>query len=169
MPTIKNQNLDLNTFLHSKTFLPNTDINKHFIATLGDTDDVKFSLNNFLNFDPIKKYFKSHVFSCINGMILDITFKFTAKFNMWFIYDCFYILKEKQWLYNTFSIMICESKFSLNIKTFYIEFSFYFIFSNLFLFIFPFPFSFSLLFFWNLNFPFLYIIINWKIQGFLFC
>jgi hypothetical protein len=69
-------------FLHSIIYLFNREINKHFITTLDNTNNVKFSLNNFLNFDPIKNYFKSHIFPCMNGTILNITFKFTAELNM---------------------------------------------------------------------------------------
>jgi hypothetical protein len=51
MPTTKNQDLDLNAFLHNVTCFSNIEINKHFINILGDTNNIKFSLNNFLNFN----------------------------------------------------------------------------------------------------------------------
>jgi hypothetical protein len=47
MLTTKNQDLDLDTFWHSVISLSNKDINKQFDAILGDTYDVKFSLNIF--------------------------------------------------------------------------------------------------------------------------
>jgi hypothetical protein len=53
--------------------LPIKDINKHSIFNIGDTNDIMFSLNNNLDFDPITNYFKSCVFSYTNGTILDIT------------------------------------------------------------------------------------------------
>jgi hypothetical protein len=65
-------------FLHSITCLPNKDINKHLVNTLGNTDDVKFSLKIFLNFNLIKNYFKLHISSSKNRTILNITFKFIA-------------------------------------------------------------------------------------------
>jgi hypothetical protein len=65
------------------------------LTILDDTNDVKFSLNNFLDFDSIINHLKSRVFSCKNGTILDITFKFFAEPNMQLIYDCFYASKRK--------------------------------------------------------------------------
>jgi hypothetical protein len=53
----KNQNLNLNTFLHSITCSLNKKINKQF-NIISDTNDVNISLNNLLNFDLIKNYFK---------------------------------------------------------------------------------------------------------------
>jgi hypothetical protein len=81
-PTTKKLDLDLDVFLHSVTCLSIKDINKHFIFNLGDNNDVMFNLNNFLDFNPINKYFKSRVLSCTNGTIQDITFKFRTGPNM---------------------------------------------------------------------------------------
>jgi hypothetical protein len=65
-PTTKKLNLDLDVFLHSITCLPIKDINKQFIFNLDDTNDIMFSLNNFLDFNLINTYyFKSHVFFCV--------------------------------------------------------------------------------------------------------
>jgi hypothetical protein len=94
-PTIKNLDLDLDAFLHSITHLPIKDTNKHFIFNIGDTNDVMFSLTDFLDSDPIKSYFKSHVLSCTNGTIQDITFKFTTELNMRLIFGYFYALRKK--------------------------------------------------------------------------
>jgi hypothetical protein len=94
-PLIKNHNLNLNVFLHSITYFSNKEINKHFVTTLGNTNDVKFSLNNFLDFDPIKIYFKSHVLSYLNGKILNITFKFTVGLNIQLIFSYFYASRKK--------------------------------------------------------------------------
>jgi hypothetical protein len=83
MPTTKKSDLDLDAFLHSVMYLPIKDTNKQFIFNLGDTNDVMFSLTEFLEFDPIKNYlYKSRVLSCINRIIMDITFKFMAGHNM---------------------------------------------------------------------------------------
>jgi hypothetical protein len=96
MPIIKKSDLDLDVFLYSITSFSIKNINKHFIFNLGDTNDVKFSLTGFLDFDPIKNYsYKSCILSYANGMILDITFKFMAGHNMRLIYDCFYALRKK--------------------------------------------------------------------------
>jgi hypothetical protein len=106
-PTTKNSDLDLDAFLHSVTSLPIKDTNKHFTFSLGDTHDVKFSLTSFLDFDPNKNYYyKSRVFSCANGTILDITFKFLAGHNMRLIFDCFYTPRKKQRLFK-FSDLMC--------------------------------------------------------------
>jgi hypothetical protein len=51
MPTIKNQEFDLDTFLYSVICPTDKEINKHFYTILGNTDDIKFSLNNLLDFD----------------------------------------------------------------------------------------------------------------------
>jgi hypothetical protein len=75
-PITKKFDLDLDAFLHSVTSLPIKDNNKYFIFNLGDTNNVMFSLTDFLNFDLIKSYYKSRVLSCTNGTIHDITFKF---------------------------------------------------------------------------------------------
>jgi hypothetical protein len=96
-PTTKKLDLDLDAFLQSVTSLPIKDINKHFIFNLDDTNNVKFSLIDFLNFDLIKNYYyKSYVLFCANGMILDITFKFLAEYNMQLIFDCFYASRKKR-------------------------------------------------------------------------
>jgi hypothetical protein len=95
-PTIKKFDLDLDTFLHSVTHLPIKDNNKHFIFNLGDINDVIFSLNGFLDFNPINNYFKSRVFSCTNGTIQDITFKFRTRSNMQLIFGYFYAPRKKQ-------------------------------------------------------------------------
>jgi hypothetical protein len=95
MPSIKNQDLNLDAFLYSVTCSINKKINKYFNNILGDTNDIKSSLNNFLDFNTIKFHYKSHVFPCINGTILDITFKFMVGFNMQLIYDCFYVPRKK--------------------------------------------------------------------------
>jgi hypothetical protein len=69
-PTTKKSDLDLDAFLHSVTCLSIKDTNKHFIFNLGDTNDVMFSLTDFLDFDLIKNYFyKSCVLFCINRSI----------------------------------------------------------------------------------------------------
>jgi hypothetical protein len=97
MPITKKLDLDLDVFLYSVICLPIKDNNKHFIFNLDDTKNVMFSLNDFLDFDPINTYYyKSRVFSCMNGMILDITFKFMAGFNMRLIFDCFYTPRKKR-------------------------------------------------------------------------
>jgi hypothetical protein len=70
-PTTKKLDSDLDTFLHSIICLPIKDLNKYFIFILGNTNNVIFSLNNFLKFDSINSYYlKSRVFSRMNGMIV---------------------------------------------------------------------------------------------------
>jgi hypothetical protein len=97
MPATKKFDLDLDAFLHNVICLPIKDNNKHFIFNLGNTNDVIFSLNDFLDFDPIKIYYcKSRVLSCVNGTILEITFKFMVGLNMQLIFDCFYASRKKQ-------------------------------------------------------------------------
>jgi hypothetical protein len=82
-PTIKKFDLDLDVFLHSVTCLPIKNNNKYFNFNLGDTNDVMFSITDFLDFDLNKNYFyKSRVLSYTNGTILNIIFKFTAGLNM---------------------------------------------------------------------------------------
>jgi hypothetical protein len=78
----KNQDLDLDAFLYCIIYPPIKEINKHYINNLVDTNDVKFSLNNFLDSNPIITNLKLHIFPSKNVIILDITFKFSAKFNM---------------------------------------------------------------------------------------
>jgi hypothetical protein len=95
MPIIKNQDLDLDVFLHSVIYLSNIDVNKQFDTTLGNTYNAKLSLNNFLDFNLITNHFKSHISPSKNGTILDITFKFIAGSNMRLIYISFYTSKKK--------------------------------------------------------------------------
>jgi hypothetical protein len=96
MPTIKKSDLNLNMFLHNVTCLSIKDTNKHFIFNLGDTNDVMFSLNNFLDFDLNNIYYrKLRVISCMDGTILDITFKFMTRPNMRLIYSSFYAPRKK--------------------------------------------------------------------------
>jgi hypothetical protein len=92
----KKLDLDLDVFLHSITHLPIKDTNKHLIFNLGDTNDVMFSLTDFLDFDPIKSYYKSRVLSCTNGKIQDITFKFIVELNMRLIFGYFYASRKKK-------------------------------------------------------------------------
>jgi hypothetical protein len=95
-PTTKNLDLDLDAFLHSVTYLPIKDTNTQFIFNLSDTNDVIFSLNDFLDFDTIKNYYyKSRVLSCKNGTISDITFKFMAGHNMRLMFAYFYTPRKK--------------------------------------------------------------------------
>jgi hypothetical protein len=68
-PTIKKSDLDLDVFLHSVTCLPIKNTNNHFIFNLGDTNDVMFSLTDFLDFNraPEYKHFlysKPHLRKC---------------------------------------------------------------------------------------------------------
>jgi hypothetical protein len=67
---------------------------------LSDTDSVNFSLNNLLDFDPIKNFF--------NRMILDITFKFFAELNVRLIFDYFYALKKKHQLTKSIKTTMCR-------------------------------------------------------------
>jgi hypothetical protein len=110
------------------------------INTLGDTNDVKFSLYNILDFDLIKNNFKSRIFSCKNRMIFSSTFKFIARLNIRFIYDYFYAFKEKQRIIATIIYLICRPQDSLYIKHFYIEIFLIFFFS-FFFFVFSFLWS----------------------------
>jgi hypothetical protein len=106
MPTTKNSDLDLDTFLHSVTCLPIKNTNKHFISNLSDINDVMFSLTDFLEFDPIKNYYyKSCVLSCTNGTISDITFKFMAGHNIRLIFDYFYAPRKKRQLLKYLDLM----------------------------------------------------------------
>jgi hypothetical protein len=98
MPIIKNQDLDLDAFLHNVTCSPIKEINKQFNNNLDNTINININLNQTLNFDPIKYYFKSHISSCTNGMILNITFKFMVGLNIWLIFNYFYALRKKQQL-----------------------------------------------------------------------
>jgi hypothetical protein len=47
----KKADLNLNMFLHSVTCLPIKDNNKQFALNLGNTNDIMFSLNDFLDFN----------------------------------------------------------------------------------------------------------------------
>jgi hypothetical protein len=142
MPITKNYDLDLDAFLHSATHLPIKALNKHFIFTLGDTNDVIFSLNEILDFDPII-FFKSRVLSCTNRKISYITFKFIAGLNMQLIFNCFYASKKKQRLLNHFDMMCGQDLlFIYNIETIYIDFIFPFILFSLFTIFFFFSFYF---------------------------
>jgi hypothetical protein len=60
-----------------------------------DTDDV-INLSNLLDFNPIKNYFKLCIYSYMNGIILDVTFKFSIRSNMQLIYNCFYTLRKSK-------------------------------------------------------------------------
>jgi hypothetical protein len=164
----------LNAFLHSVTCLPIKDINKHFIFNLSDTNNVMFSLTDFLEFDPIKNfYYKSRVLSCTNGTISDITFKFTAGLNMRLIFDCFYAPRKK-WRLPKHSELMCGPRLSvtINIEFIYIDFlfsfSFFFFFSISFFFYFFF-YSYNFVrISWNLVILFSYVSIIWKVWGFPF-
>jgi hypothetical protein len=94
MPIIKNLDLNLDAFLHSITCFLNIEINKQF-NIIDDIDDISINLNNLLNYNPIRIYYQPCVFSYINEIILDITFKFMAGYNMQLIYDYFYMLRKK--------------------------------------------------------------------------
>jgi hypothetical protein len=148
--TTKKSNLDLNAFLCSVTYLPIKDINKHFIFDLGDTNDVMFNLNGFLDFNPINNYHKSRVLSCMNGTILDITFKFKTGPNMRLIFDSFYAPRKKRRLVFNRLDVICDHNL---LRTFNIEF--YIDFVLLF-----FCFIFSYFFFFSFFQNFVYI--SWK-------
>jgi hypothetical protein len=95
MSTTKKLDLNLNAFLYSIICFTNKEINKHLYNQLGNTNDIMFSLTNFLDFDPITIFFMSHIYPCINEIILNITFKFTAEFNMKLIFNCFYAPRKK--------------------------------------------------------------------------
>jgi hypothetical protein len=142
MSIIKNQNLDLSAFLYSVICLSNKNINKHSVNNLDDTNDVKFSLG----FWPNQDIPKLHVFSYMNGMILNITFKFITEINMWLIFRYFYAPRKKRRLIYSIETRMCRLfitlKFDLNRK--FIDFIFLHI--N-FIFVFVFVFSFFLYFF----------------------
>jgi hypothetical protein len=147
-PITKKSDLDLNVFLHSVTCLPIKDTNKHFIFNLGDTNDVMFSITNFLDFDPIKNYFyKSRVLSCANETILDITFKFMAGHNIQLMFDCFYAPRKKQQLFKYLDLMCRQgSPVTIQIELFIYRFTFFFyffFFLKHFIFFFSFIFSFT--------------------------
>jgi hypothetical protein len=117
MPTTKKSDLDLDAFLHSVTCFSNKDANKHFIFSLGDTNDIMFSLNDFLDFDPINiYYYKSRVLSCMDGTILNITFKFMARHNMQLIFDCFYALRKKRQLFSYLELICGQNLCRLYMK-----------------------------------------------------
>jgi hypothetical protein len=166
--------LDLDAFLHSITYLPIKDNNKHFIFNLGDTKNVMFSLNNFLDFDLINTYYyRLCVFSCVNRTILDITFKFIVGLNMRLIFDYFYASRKKQQLFNHFDLIYGQGLLvTFNIERFYIDFFFLFFFFFIIFFFFSFYFFFSFKIFvlisWNLVFIFCYISIIWEVWEFFF-
>jgi hypothetical protein len=167
MPTIKKSDLDLDVFLYSVTRLPIKDTNKHFIFNLGDTNDVMFSLNNFLDFNPINNYFKSRVFPCANGTILDITFKFRTGPNMRLIFDCLYASRKKRQLFNHLNL-ICEQNLrrTFNIDH-YIDFFFLFFSFTIFFFLFFYSsFKFFDFISWNFVTLFCYILLIWEIWRF---
>jgi hypothetical protein len=165
-PTIKKSDLNLDAFLHSVMRLPIKDNNKQFIFNTVDTNDVKFSLNKFLDFNPINNYFKLYVSSCMNRTILIITFKFIARLNRRFIYICYYTPRKKQWLFNHFVVMCRQGLLtSFNIKTFYIDFLFLFLFFFLFFFFRLFKLLDNIS--WNFVLFFCYISIIWKVWEFL--
>jgi hypothetical protein len=87
--TTKNQNLNLVAFLYSIIYSLNKKINKQSDTTLGNTNDVNINLITFLNFNSIKNHFKTHAFSYMNRIILDIIFKFNTEYIMWLIYIAF--------------------------------------------------------------------------------
>jgi hypothetical protein len=138
-----------------------------FIYCLESFNEIKLSLNDFLDFDSIKIYFKSRVFPYTNRMILDITFKFMAGFNMQLIFDYFYVSRKKQWLITYLKNMMCrlDMLYTINIETFYIDFLFFYSFS--FFKFFFFTIFFYVLFSWNFVLSFLYITFSWKVWGFL--
>jgi hypothetical protein len=173
MPATKNSNLDLDAFLHSVTCLPIKDINKYFIFNLSDTNDIMFSLTDFLEFDPIKNYYhKSCVLSCTNGTILDITFRFTVGHNMRLIFDYFYAPRKKRRLLKHLDLMCGQdSTVPINIEFRYIDFLFSFIFSfsfKILVFLFFYFFSYFYNFVivsWNLVIFFRYVSNLWKVWG----
>jgi hypothetical protein len=173
MPTTKKSDLDLDAFLRSVICLPLKETNKHFIFNFGDINDVMFSLNDFMEFNPIKNYFnKSRVLSCTNEKILDITFKFMAEHNMRLIFGYFYAPRKKRRLLKHLDLMCGQDlPVPLNIEFTYIDFLFSFIFSFLFnssFFLFVY---FSLYIYnfvitsWNLVILFSYVSIIWKVWG----
>jgi hypothetical protein len=156
----------LDAFLHSITYLPIKNINKHFSGILGNTDDVKFSLNNFLDSDSITNYLKSYVSSSKNGMILDITFKFIIGSNMWLIYAYLYAPRKKRRLSPYIKLFMCGPvTFYYNIETFYIDLYFFFYISFFFFFSFFLNRNFFLLL-RNFVIFCLYVGIYWKIWKF---
>jgi hypothetical protein len=82
-------------FLHSIIYFLNIDINKQFVLSLNNTNDVNNNFKIFSDYNSIKFNFKSCDFSCINGAILDITFKFNIGLDMQLIYTCLYALRKK--------------------------------------------------------------------------
>jgi hypothetical protein len=169
--TIKNQDLDLNAFLHNVICLSDMEINKHYNKFLSDTIDVKFSLYKYLDFNSTSNQFKSRILLSKNGTISNITFKFIAGYNMQLIYDCFYASRKKRRLFIIDITRMCRLLiFSIhNIDRNFIDFD------NLyrnFIFIFLFFFSFLLyLFYIFLEFcPFSFVcIFSLRDLGFLMC
>jgi hypothetical protein len=147
--TTKKSDLNLDAFLHNVTCLPIKEIINNSSFQLGDTNDVIFSLNEFLDFNPINLYSKSRVLSRTNGTIQDITFKFRTRLNTRLIYICYYTSRKKRRLFNHLALM-CNPNLlrTFNIE-FYIDFDFLFFFL-----IFSYFFFFS--FFQN------FVYISWK-------
>jgi hypothetical protein len=126
-----------------------------------------FSLNDFLDFNPINNQLKSRVLSCTNRTIQDITFKFKIGPNMQLIFDSFYAPRKKRRLFNRLAL-ICDINLlrTFNIE-FYIEFDFLFFF---FIFSYFFFFSFSKNFvyiFWKFVTLSYYVFLIWEIWRFL--
>jgi hypothetical protein len=121
-PITKKSDLNLDAFLHSVICLPLKEINKHSIFNLGDTTDVMFSLIDVLDFNPINNHHKSRAFSCTNGTIQDITFKFRTRINMRLIFDSFYAPRKKRRLFNRLALMCDLNLLQLFNLEFYIDF-----------------------------------------------
>jgi hypothetical protein len=169
-PITKKSDLNLDAFLHSVICLPLKETNKHFIFNLGDTTNVMFSLTDFLDFNPINNHHKSRVFSCTNGTIQDITFKFMARYNIQLIFDCFYAPRKKRRLIKHL-IPMCEQSLRgiYNIE-FYIDFLFSFSFLQIFSFFFFFSFKIFcdkfIIISWNFVTLFCYVLLIWEIWRF---
>jgi hypothetical protein len=134
-----------------------------------------FSLNNFLDFNPIKIYYdKSRVLSCTNRTILDITFKFMTRHSMRLIFDCFYAPRKKRRLSKYLELMYGQSlPVTVYIECLYIDFLFSFIFFLffeilVFLFFYFFFFYYFVIISWNLVIFYCYVLIMWEVWGFLF-
>jgi hypothetical protein len=126
-----------------------------------------FSLNDFLDFNPINNYYKSRVFPCANGKILDITFKFKTGSNMRLIFDCLYAPRKKRRLLNHLALICGHNLCRPFTIDYYIDFIFLFFFFIILLFLFfYFSFKFSDFISWNFVTLFSYILLIWKIQRF---
>jgi hypothetical protein len=165
--TTKKFDLNLDAFLHSVTCLPIKKIINNFSFQLGDTNNVIFSLNEFLDFNPINLYFKLRVLSYTNGTIQDITFKFRTRINMRLIYVCYYTPRKKRRLFNHSNLM-CDLNLlrTFNIE-FYIDFDFLFFFL-IFSYFFFFSFFQNFVYIsWKFVTLYCYALLNWKIWRFL--